>query len=129
MKIIKAIPLSEVNGIKFGAKREEVRKVFGEAKEFKKTSFSKTTTDDFGFCHVYYNVNDEFEAIEIFNEVDVKINDVIVFPNNDISVLKSMFADFEDDEDGTICKSQSIGVYAPDGEMECILFGCIGYYE
>ena len=40
MKIIKAIPLSEVNGIKFGAKREEVRKVFGEAKEFKKTSLT-----------------------------------------------------------------------------------------
>lgn len=128
MKILKAIPLSEVNGVKFGMKRCDVRKVFGEATEFKKSKFSKTTTDDFGFCHVFYNQSDECEAIEIFDENEVQIDDITVFPDN-ADKLKSMLPDTEDDDCGFISKSKSIGVYAPDGKMESILFGCIGYYD
>ena len=128
MKILKAIPLVEVNGVKFGMKRCDVRNIFGEATEFKKSKFSKTTTDDFGFCHVFYNQSDECEAIEIFDETEVQIDNTTVFPN-DAEKLKSMFADFEEDDCGFICKSKSIGIYAPDGKMESILFGCIGYYD
>lgn len=128
MRILKAIPLSEVNGVKFGMKRNEVRKIFGKAVEFKKTQFSKTTTDDFGFCHVYYNMNDECEAIEIFDETEVTINNKIVFPDG-MKLLKSLFSDIEQDEDGFISKSQSVGVYAPNNKMESILFGCAGYYN
>ena len=53
MRILKATPLVEVNGVKFGMKRCDVRKIFGNATEFKKSKFSKTITDDFGFCHVF----------------------------------------------------------------------------
>ena len=128
MNILKAIPLLEVDGVKFGMKRNEVRSIFGEAKEFKKSQFSKTTTDDFGFCHVFYNQNDECEAIEIFDESEVQINGVAVFPEN-ADTLKSMLKDLEEDESGFISKSQSIGVYAPYDKMESILFGCVGYYD
>lgn len=128
MKILKVIPLAEVNGVKFGMKRCDVRKIFGNATEFKKSKFSKTTTDDFGFCHVFYNKNDECEAIEIFDENEVQIDDITVFPDN-ADKLKSMFSDIEDDDCGFISKSKSIGVYAPDGKMESILFGCTGYYD
>lgn len=128
MKMLKAVPLSEVNGVKFGMKRDEVRDVFGEAKEFKKSKFSKTITDDFGFCHVFYNLNDECEAIEIFNESEVSIDGKIIFPAN-VDTLKSMILDLEKDDSGFISKSQSIGVYAPYGKMESILFGRAGYYE
>ena len=128
MKILKVIPLSEVNGVKFGMKRDEVRNILGNATEFKKSKFSKTTTDDFGFCHVFYNQNDECEAIEIFDESEVQIENVTVFPA-EINKLKEMLMDFEDDNCGFICKSKSIGVYAPEGRMESILFGCAGYYD
>ncbi|MFR1842024.1 MAG: hypothetical protein ACLUV3_08530 [Oscillospiraceae bacterium] len=128
MKILKVIPLAEVNGVKFGMKRCDVRKIFGNATEFKKSKFSKTTTDNFGFCHVFYNKNDECEAIEIFDENEVQIDDIIVFPDN-ADKLKSMLPDIEDDDCGFISKSKSIGVYAPDGKMESILFGCTGYYD
>lgn len=128
MNILKAIPLSEVNGVKFGMKRSKVRSIFGNAKEFKKSKYSKTTTDDFGFCHVFYNLNDECEAIEIFSETEVQINGISVFPKG-AEALKSMFDDLEEDEDGFISKSQSIGVYAPYDKMESILFGCAGYYK
>ncbi len=128
MKTINVIPLSEVNGVKFGMKREEVRSCFGNAKEFRKSKFSKTTTDDFGFCHVYYNINDECEAIELFDECEVKINGITVFPYES-DTLKKMITDIEEDDTGFISKNLSIGIYSPDGKMESILFGCKGYYE
>lgn len=128
MKTINVIPLSEVNGVKFGMKREEVRSCFGTAKEFRKSKFSKTTTDDFGFCHVYYNINDECEAIELFDECEVKINGITVFPYES-DTLKKMITDIEEDDTGFISKNLSIGIYSPDGKMESILFGCKGYYE
>lgn len=128
MKKITAIPLVGVEEVKFGMKRSEVRSKFGEATEFKKSKFSKTTTDDFGFCHVFYNLKDECEAIEIFDDTEVQIDNVTVFPS-DMKKLKSMLSDVDEDDVGFICKSKSIGVYAPDGKMESILFGCVEYYN
>lgn len=128
MSKVFAQPLKEVNGIKFGMKREDVRKIIGEAKEFKKSKFSKNTTDDFGYCHVFYNDDDECEAIEIFNNTEVLINETVVFPIN-ISGIKAIIKDLVEEEGSFISKSQSIGIYAPNGNMESILFGNIGYYE
>lgn len=128
MAILEATPLLEVNGVKFGMKRSEVRSILGDAKEFKKSKFSKTTSDDFGFCHVFYNTNDECEAIEIFDGNEVRVNGKTIFPEG-IDTFKSMLTDLEEDENGFISKSQSIGVYVPYNKMESILFGCKGYYE
>lgn len=128
MSKVFAQPLKEVNGIKFGMKREDVRKIIGEAKEFKKSKFSKNTTDDFGYCHVFYNDDDECEAIEIFNNTEVLINETVVFPIN-ISEIKAIVKDLVEEEGSFISKSQSMGIYAPNGNMESILFGNIGYYE
>ena len=58
----------------------------------------------------------------------MQIDDITVFPDN-ADKLKSMLPDIEDDDCGFISKSKSIGVYAPDGKMESILFGCTGYYD
>lgn len=128
MSKVFAQPLKEINGIKFGMKREDVRKIIGEAKEFKKSKFSKNTTDDFGYCHVFYNDDDECEAIEIFNNTEVLINETVVFPIN-ISEIKTIIKDLVEEEGSFISKSQSMGIYAPNGNMESILFGNIGYYE
>ncbi len=122
-------PLKDVNGIKFGMKREEVRKVLGgEVSEFKKSKFSKTTTDNFGICHVFYNMNDECEAVEIFEGVTVDVNGKTIFPT-DIESIKKVFGDIEEEYGSFISKSNSIGIYAPSGKMESILFGNKGYYE
>lgn len=121
-------PLKEVNGVKFGMKRAEVRGVLGDAKEFKKNKFSKMTTDDFGYCHVYYNDNDECEAIEIFNDAEVSVNGQTVFPGN-MEEIKNLISDLTEEDGSYISVSQSVGIYAPDGRMESILFGCSGYYE
>lgn len=128
MKKITARPLIGVGDVKFGMKRAEVRFLFGEATEFKKSKLSKTTTDDFGFCHVFYNAKDECEAIEIFNDIEVVINNTAVFPSG-IEKLKRICADLVKDGDSYTSVDSSIGVYAPDDKAESILFAAQGYYE
>ena len=44
--------------------------------------------------------------------------------------MKSEFDDNStDDSDGPISYDKSIGIYAPDGEMESMLLGVKGYYN
>jgi len=93
-----------------------------------KSKFSKTTTDDFGFCHVFYNTNDECEAIEIFEEVEVSVNGKAVFPTT-IENAKKVLGELQKEEDSYTSREKSIGIYAPSGKMESILFGITGYYE
>lgn len=42
---------------------------------------------------------------------------------------KKVIEDLEEDDDGLISISKSIGIYAPCGDMESILFGKEGYYD
>lgn len=121
-------PRNDINGIKFGMTRETVRKILSiGVKEFKKSKYSKMTTDDFGICHVFYNAHDECEAVEIFDDVTVTVNGKIVFPK-EISAAKEIFPDLEEENDSYISKSGSVGIYAPNGKMESILFGAEKYY-
>ena len=120
----------QVNGVKFGMKRSEVRAVLGEATEFEKTESRPNTTDDFVYCHVYYDNNDECEAIEIFDEVAVYIDNKLIFPTDKetaFELFKTVFDDFTQDDDGLISYKYSIGIYAPDESMESILIGRENY--
>lgn len=122
-------PLKGIDGILFGIDRGEVRKYFGNNfEEFKKSKFSKNTTDDYGYCHIFYDEDNKFEAIEFFDEVTIIIDDIIVFPNR-IEVIKKVSDDFEKDEESYISKEKSIGIYAPNNRMESILLGIKGYYR
>ena len=122
-------PLKRIDGILFGIDRGEVRKYFGNNfEEFKKSKFSKNTTDDYGYCHIFYDEDNKFEAIEFFDEVTIIIDDIIVFPNR-IEVIKKVSDDFEKDEESYISKEKSIGIYAPNDRMESILLGIKGYYR
>lgn len=124
-----ATPLVEINGIKFGMSRSEVRTALGsKCREFKKSRFSKNTTDDFGICHVFYTPDNRCEAVEVFSECEVLVDGKVLFPL-DISVVKKEIDDLEEDVGSYISKKLSIGIYAPDGTPESILFGEAGYYE
>lgn len=70
------VPLVGVGDVRFGDSREEVRNKFGAYKEFLRSKkFSKNTEDDFGFCHVAYDINNCCEAIMLFSgETDVLLN-------------------------------------------------------
>ena len=124
---IDAIPTVGGNEVKFGMNREQVRSLLGASTEFYKIKDDVNTTDDFGFCHVFYDENNECEAIEIFNECEVYVNGLLIFPT-DFDTAKKVIGDFEQDDDGLISISKSIGIYAPNGIMESILFAKEDYY-
>lgn len=124
-----ANPLTSVGPIKLGSTREAVREAAGpEFEEFRKSPSSDNTTDDYGSFHVYYDENDACVAVEVFPETEVLVDGEVVFPT---TLDRAMVASpsLERDDDGLISTEQSIGVYAPYGEMESILFGVRGYYD
>lgn len=123
-----AIPTVGVNEVKFGMNRDEVRNIFGEATEFYKFDDDTNTTDDFGFCHVFYDDDDKCEAIEIFDEAEVYVDGKLVFPT-DLKSAQEVIRDLEEDDEGAMSFEASVGIYAPDDEMESILFGKKGYYD
>lgn len=114
--------------VKFGMERSEVRALLGEpVQEFKKSKFSKVTTDDYSAYHIFYDKDNRFEAVEFFDEVEIQINNNVVFPVS-LDKLKEMNYNFTSDGDGLISVEYSIGVYAPNEKPESILFAKKDYY-
>ncbi len=128
MKQIQVKPLVSVGDIRFGMERAKVRSILGTAEEFKKTSSSKNTTDDFGFCHVYYDENDKCIAVELFNDVEVFIGSVSLFSST-FNELKTVLPDLQETKSQYKSKEFSCGFYVPNGEVETILFGIKNYYK
>ncbi len=121
-------PLVAIGNIKFGMKREQVHQLFDKKyAAFKKSTLSKNTTDDYGKFHVFYTENNEVEAVEIFEGIEVLLNGKKIYPvkANEIEALTGCVKD----EDGYMCVEKSIGFYAPDEKVESILVGEQGYYE
>lgn len=128
MKKLTFIPNEKIGDIVFGMKRSEVREILGEYTEFKKTKFSKNTTDDFGFCHVFYDDNDCCEALELFENAEVEYNGKLIFPSTKSEIV-NIIDDIEPDEYGGISKKYSLGFSVEDGDNICdMLFGKKDYY-
>jgi hypothetical protein len=126
-------PYTNVGEIFFGASRESIRKVFGTYKEFKKSKASKNTTDDFEFCHIYYDTNNKCEAIEYFPDLELlyKKRNLFEMNFNDFSqfALSNSIA-LEENDMGVLAKEIGIAIYAPEREkIESILVYKKGYYD
>lgn len=128
MEKIQVKLLESVGKIKFGMTREEVRKQYSVDGEFIKNEFSNSATDDLGFCHVYYDDEGKCEAVELFDEIEVYVDEKKIFPVS-FETAKQAENTLIEDEEGMLSIEKSIGIYAPDGNMESILFGVKGYYE
>lgn len=116
------------DNVKFGMNRLEVRKLLGEpVREFKKSKFSKVTTDDYSEYHIFYDKDNKFEAVEFFEGAEIKVDDKIIFPIS-LNILKEMHYNLISDGDGFISTKFSIGVYAPNKNPESILFAKRDYY-
>lgn len=133
MDKIEIEPYERVGNIKFGSNRETVRKDNGNCKEFKKSRFSKNSTDDFASFHVFYSEDDRVEAVEFFRESNLYFHDIQLFSQS-YSDLKARFnaldSNITEDESGIIYKTLGFSVYSPDGEqVESILVFEKGYYD
>lgn len=121
-------PLVQVNQIRFGMSRKEIRKLYkNRYNVFKKNIFSRNTTDDFRDFHVYYDKNNKCEAVEICDFDDMTINGKPV--SKDFNDFKKVIDDLAEDMGSYISKTYSVGITVEDGLVESVLFGCKGYYE
>ncbi len=132
--VIIVVPLISVNGIEFGTSRDELwRRIGNPKKSFKKTPTSSTETDIYENYHIYYDNNYNFEAIEVFGQIDIYYNNEKL-PKSYSKILeyfKNKYDDIEEDVDGFISHKGSIGVYVEneDDYIDAILFAKKNYYN
>ncbi len=121
-------PFESVGTIEFGATRKETRSKLGEFKEFKKTRFSKNTTDDFGCFHVFYDESDRVVAIEFFRLAEVSYKEKNLF-GLDRTALISLFNDPSESEEpnAIIFDSYGVEISFEDNEVDSVFVHSKGY--
>lgn len=134
MKIKKFVvrPLSDIEGIKFGTSRDDVRKKIGEKyKEIQKNTFSKNTMDVYPDFHIYYSEENVLEAIEFFGERKVIIDEHIIFPGN-VEEARDLLPSLKWDGYAWTDKKKSISITPSEQDPDIIgavLVGCKGYFS
>lgn len=123
------IPNVSVGKIRFGMTRDELHNLF-EAKytEFKKSKFSKNTTDDYGSFHVFYTPDNLVEAVEFFEDAELELDGQVIFPIN-IEDIEGAIPGIEKEGSSFTHIEKSIGIKAEANQAESILVGAKGYYE
>ncbi len=122
-------PLESIGKIAFGMNRDQVHQLFGEGcREFRKSKFSKNTTDDYGRFHVFYTADDKVEAVEIFEGIEVAYGGTVVFPAA-LDKAEAILGSMAEDCGSYIQAEKSVGIYAPEKKAEAILAGKKGYYQ
>lgn len=133
MSKFEIIPYKKVGDISFQLTREAVRKLLGKFREFKKSKSSAKTTDDFTFCHVFYDKDDKVEAVEFFAENELVYEGKNLFSmsyNEFMQFLKEKKLNHKEDDSGIIIDSLGIAAYIPDKrKIESILVYRSGYYD
>lgn len=121
-----------VNGVEFGASRQEARESFGtEFREIKKSPLSKNTMDAYKTFHVFYTPDNLLEAVEIFPESTVMLNGQEI--PSQYADAKAWFmgedASAEANADSVTSRSLGISIYAPEGKIESILVAKSAYFD
>ena len=98
------------------------------------TEFDNDPCDYYPFCMIDYDDNDKFSAIEIYSDKKIQlIVNAIDCSNFNIETLKSLADDFVWDkvETSWISLKKEICIFCPENDkiVECVLFGCPGYYD
>lgn len=128
MTTIKVCPLISVDGIPFGTSRADVRNACGnDFREFKKSTFSKNTSDDYGTFHVFYDKNNCMNAIEFFEGATVYVGSTQVFPAN-LKTVSRVFENLREDGGSYTSIEDSVSFTLAGENIECILFGTKGYF-
>lgn len=128
--------------IKFGMKREEVRKVFSEyePRAFQRNSYSESATDGYDEIgiNIYYDSADKTIALEFYEPAQVAFNGIEIFNISALEAYKLMASldkDIAIDGDGLTSFKFGIGVYEPNYEeepflpVEAIIIFIEGYYD
>lgn len=131
-------PYFGTNDLEFGMKREVIREKLGnEFREFKKSPFSKNTTDAFKYCHVYYDSENLCVAVEFFEPSEINFNDLIII-GSPYDKIRDEFARIDESIDyndaGFTSFKYGIGIFAPFAKkkpkdpVESVIIFKEGYY-
>lgn len=130
-----------IGPIRLGMTREEVRRVLGVPyKSFMKTPFSRVPTDAFDeiLVHVYYNLSDRCEAVEVFDPGTATFlgEELVGRPFELVLAwMRALDPDLEVDADGLRSRELGLGLYAPGNNeetglpVEAVIVFVDGYYE
>ncbi len=141
MKTFKIKTYEAVGDLTFKMNKNQVRKILGnDYKEFKKSRLSKTLTDNYKYAHIYYNENDNLDAIEFFNEDDLSLTlngkNLTDFSYNDLKIfILTLDKNLIIEADNFTSKKLGIGAYAPNivddknAISETIIVFKEGYYN
>lgn len=125
------VPGKSIGTIPFSTDRYNVRSIFGTYKEFKKSKSSKNSSDDFGFCHAYYDEDNKLEAVEFFENVSLLYENTTIYPA-DFESFKAWLKQHDKnsivEDDGCTSELLSISIYAPGKSIESVLIGREHYF-
>lgn len=121
-------PLESIGCIRFGMDRKEVHDLFEyKCTEFKKSKFSKNTSDDYKTFHVFYTADDKVDAVEVFEGVEILLESKLIFPIK-TKDIESVITGIEKDGQSYTHVAKSIGIEAGGDDAESILVGSRGYF-
>ena len=125
-------PTIKCGEFNFYAERANVRLHLGKFKTFVKSKTSENSTDDFGFCHTYYDVSDCLIAIEFFPEADLLYDGIALFkqkPDKLTDILKLKDTAVYADDYSIMSKKLGICAEIGDGQVKSILVCTDNYYD
>ncbi|MDR1042614.1 MAG: hypothetical protein LBL54_01765 [Clostridiales Family XIII bacterium] len=132
MKTFVLIPTIKCGEIEFLSNRARVRSLLGTYKTFLKSNTSENTTDDFGYCHAYYDSSNRIIAIEFFPEANLQYNEITLFlltAKELTKLLESNDRDIQADNYSVLSRKLGICAEIDDDEIKSILVCTADYYD
>jgi len=130
--IFELVPTVKCGELDFLTDRANVRLLLGKYDTFIKSKSSEKATDDFGFCHVYYNKFDQLIAIEFFPEADLQFSGEKLFllPAKElVNLVKSYDEKVVIDEYSVFSKDLGISAEIDEGYIKSVLVCTADYYD
>lgn len=122
------IPYIKVGNIAFEEKRSLVRVDYPNFREFKKTSISKNTADAYTGFHVFYDTNNEVEAVEFFHGASLTLDGINLFSLSKDDLVNK-FPDCVEEDGSLNCVKEGFVVSFAHNAIDGILVYRKGYWD
>lgn len=130
MKQMTFIPYKSIGSVRFGSKREIVRKDNPKYFEFRKNKFSRNTTDNYGLYHVFYTKENCVEAVEVFKGIDIVLDGVTISSLSPDELVRHLSdPKMVKESDSINFPSNGLSLSINDGTIESYLFYARGYWD
>ena len=120
------IPYIKVGNIAFEEKRSLVRVDYPNFREFKKTPISKNTADAYTGFHVFYDTNNEVEAVEFFHGESLILDGINLFSLSKDDLVNK-FPDCVEEDGSLNCVKEGFVVSFAHNAIDGILVYRKGY--